>query len=420
LAALMINSIIGSGVFGLPSIILRQLGPAGPAAWVASAMFAGVVMACFAEVSSRFTQAGGPYLYARVAFGRFVGILIAWFVWAVRLFSAAANTNLFVVYLAEVWPAAHEFVPRLLVLTLLIGVLAAVNFRGVQAGTQVSNVFTVAKLSGLALFIIIGGAFLLARHQPMHLTLLPKGEASSLGDSFLLLVFAYGGFEGALLPLGEAKHPRRDAPLALAVALGTCAVVYTLVQVVVMGALPYGTQTDRPLAEAARVFLGNAGAGLVTLAGLLSTYGYLASQTLNLPRLTFALAEHEDFPRVFAAVHPRFRTPYVSILVFAVLLWVLSLAGSFRWNAVLSAIARLFYYGVICAALLVLRRRDPGAAWFRLPAGQVFAVSGIVISILLVSGIQRGSAAVIAAVALIAFANWLWARNRKTAPAPAT
>jgi APA family basic amino acid/polyamine antiporter len=416
----MINSIIGSGVFGLPSIISRQLGPAGPIAWIVSAMFTGIVMACFAEVASRFTQAGGPYLYARVAFGRFAGILMGWLVWSVRLFSAAANANLFVIYLAQFWGQARDFVPRLLVLTLLIGVLAAINYRGVQAGTKVSNLFTAAKLLALILFIVIGGAYLLAHHQPLHITFRPSGTGPRL-DAFLLLVFAYGGFEGALLPMGEAKDPRRDAPFALAVALLTCAVVCTLVQVVVMGALPNAAQTDRPLAEAARHFMGAAGATFIAVGALLSTYGYLASQALNVPRLTFALAENQDFPPAFAAVHPRFRTPYVSIIVFAGLLWVLSMLGSFQWNAVLSAIARLFYYAVICAALLVLRRRAPGSAWFRLPYGPVFAALGISISIVLVSGIRRSAAVIVAAIALIAFLNWLWASRRaKVLPASTT
>src|SRR5690349_22610886 len=97
----MVNSIIGSGIFGLPPLITRQLGAAGPVAWVAAAVFSGIIMLCFAEVASRFTETGGPYLYARVAFGRFTGILMGWLTWLVRLASAAANVNLFVIYLAE-------------------------------------------------------------------------------------------------------------------------------------------------------------------------------------------------------------------------------------------------------------------------------------------------------------------------------
>ncbi len=407
----MINSIIGSGIFGLPSLITRQLGSAGPVAWVAAAAFSGIIMGCFAEVASRFTETGGPYLYARVAFGRFTGILMGWLTWLVRLASAAANANLFVIYLAEFWLHAQAPLPRVIVLTALIGILAAINYAGVNAGTQLSNVFTVAKLLPLLLFIALGGIYVFARHQPLHIGLSNTGSGSWL-DAMVLMVFAYGGFEGALLPMGEAKDPRRDAPFALIAALATCAVVYTLVQVVVLGVLANSSASDRPLAAAAHIFLGNVGTAFIAVGALLSIVGYLSSMILNTPRLTFALAEQGDFPQVFAAVHPRFRTPYVSIVVFAALLWVLAFTGSFQWNVVLSAVARLFYYGIVCAALLVLRRRAPAEARFRLPAGPVLAVVGIGVCMVFLTAMQRGSFYVLIVVALVAFLNWVWASRR--------
>lgn len=407
----MINSVIGSGIFGLPSLISRQLGAAGPVAWVAAGVFSGIVMGCFAEVASRFTASGGPYLYARVAFGRFTGILMGWLTWLVRLASAAANVNLFVIYLGEFWMRAQTPVPRVIVLTALIGMLTAINYVGVKAGTQLSNVFTVAKLLPLGVFIVLGGLYLLSHHQPVHVRLASTGTGSWL-DAMILMVFAYGGFEGALLPTGEAKDPRRDAPFALIVALVTCALVYTLVQVVVMGVLANSAASDRPLAIAARVFMGEAGTAFISLGALLSIYGYLSSMILNTPRLTFALAEQGDFPQVFAAIHPRFRTPYFSILVFAVLLWTLAFTGSFEWNVVLSAVARLFYYGIVCAALIVLRRRAPGEARFRLPAGPVLAIAGVGMCLVFLTAMQRSAFYILALVALVAWLNWLWASRR--------
>ncbi|HZR31373.1 MAG TPA: APC family permease [Terriglobales bacterium] len=420
LAALMVNSIIGSGIFGLPSIIARQLGPAAPLAWLLAAVFSGIIMGCFAEVASRFTEAGGPYLYSRVTFGRFVGILMGWLAWLVRIAAAAASANLFVVYLKEFWGVAGNFLPRLLILSLLIGLLAAINVRGVRAGTQLSNVVTVAKLTPLAVFIVVGGAYLITRHQHMVVGWVHTSTQSWL-DAMLLMVFGYGGFEGALMPLGEAKDPRRDAPFALFTALITCTAVYTTIQIVVMGVLPNAALTDRPLATAARVFMGPAGAVLLTLGTLLSGYGYLASMMLNVPRLTYALAERDDFPTIFRAVHHRFRTPYISIMVFAALIWLLALWGNFEWNATLSAIARLFYFAVVCAALPVLRRReariagkaDFGAAVFRLPLGIPLSFVGVVTCALLVGGIRRGSFAILLGVLAVAFMNWLWATRRQ-------
>ncbi|HET7750417.1 MAG TPA: APC family permease [Terriglobales bacterium] len=411
LAALMVNSVIGSGIFGLPSLITRQLGAAGPVAWVAAAVFSGIIMLCFAEVASRFAETGGPYLYARVAFGRFTGILMGWLTWLVRLASAAANANLFIIYMAEFWIHAQAPLARIVVLTALIGMLTAINYCGVNAGTQLSNVFTVAKLLPLLVFILLGVAYLLTHHQPVQIGFANTAHGSWL-DAMILMVFAYGGFEGALLPMGEAKDPRRDAPFALIAALVICAVVYTLVQVVVMGVLANSAASDRPLAVAAHVFMGEVGTTFITVGALLSVYGYLASMTLNVPRLTFALAEQGDFPRVFAAVHRRFRTPYVSILVFGALLWVLAVTRSFEWNVVLSAIARLFYYGIVCAALIVLRRRAPGEARFRLPGGSAVAIAGIALCVVFLTAMQRGAFYILAVVAVIAFLNWLWASRR--------
>ena len=128
LTALVINSIIGSGIFRLPSVVAGYLGKQSPLAFFVAAAGIGVVIACFAEVASQFGAAGGPYLYAREAFGQFIGIEIGWLLLLVRLTAAAAAANLFTNYLAEFWPAVEVPFTRLGVLTLLIGFLAAAKF----------------------------------------------------------------------------------------------------------------------------------------------------------------------------------------------------------------------------------------------------------------------------------------------------
>lgn len=416
MVALVINSIVGSAPFGLPSVIAGLAGRASPLAYLLAAAGIGLVMACFAEVASRFTEAGGPYLYARTAFGRFIGIEMAWLAWLVRLTAAAANANLFVIYLVEFWPAARDPLPRALVLSLLFAVLVLVNVRGVRAGAEFSNVFTIAKLSPL-LVIICAGLVWLALHgggafaqAPVHVS------TRSWLEAVLVLVFAYGGFESALMPMAEAKDPRRDAPFALFMALLTCTVVYTLVQVVVVGVLPNAAQQDRSLAAAAGVIMGRSGAVLISLCALLSVYGYLASQTLNVPRLTFALAERGDFPSFFGRIHLRFHTPWISIVIFGCLAWTLAVWGSYKWNVVLSAVARLFTYGIVSAALLSLRRRDARdralpSAMFRLPLGKLIAALAIGFSLLLVFRMGLRELEIVAATITLAFANWLWARS---------
>src|SRR5262249_25402100 len=146
LAALVINCIIGSGIFGLPSVIAGQLGRWAPLGYLGAAVGMGVIMGCFAEVASRFTEAGGPYLYAREAFGAFVGIETGWLTWLPRLAASAAAANLFVDYLGELAPAVTRGAPRAALLTVIIGALLAVNVRGVRFGARASNFFTLAKL----------------------------------------------------------------------------------------------------------------------------------------------------------------------------------------------------------------------------------------------------------------------------------
>lgn len=408
LTALVINSIIGSGIFGLPSTIAGLLGKVSPYAFLLAAAGIGIIMACFAEVASQFRDAGGPYLYARTAFGRFAGLQMGWLAWLVRLTAAAANANLFVDYLAEFWPDATGTVARIILLTLLLGGLAAINYRGVRAGAQTSNFFTIAKLLPLTIFIV-AGIILLRGNTADHVAATGTGDWSK---ALLLLMFAYGGFEAALIPLGETKNPRRDAPFALLIALMTCALFYTLIQWVVVSALAAPAETKRPVAEAARVFMGASGAGLVTLGAIISVYGYLSSAMLNAPRLTFAFAEGKDFPQFFGAIHPRFRTPHVSIVIFAIVLWSVAVVGSFKWNASLSAVARLFTYGLVCAALIKLRRLHPNAEAFRLPCGSALAAIGIMFSLYLISGIGFGELLAIIATAALALVNWVVVKRK--------
>src|SRR6202158_125385 len=411
LAALAVNSIIGSGVFGLPATVAGLLGKRSVGAVLIAGAAMGVIMACFAEVASQFSEAGGPYLYARTAFGRLTGILVGWMLYLSQTAAPAANANLFVIYLAEFWPAAKEPWPRFVILTFLVGVLALVNARGARQGTAVSNVFTVAKILPL-LMVVSAGAVVTIIHPA------PWGAAGPIPASawmkaMVLLIFAFGGFESALGPMSEAKNPGRDAGFALFVALIVCTVIYALVQWVVVGVLGPGATTDRPLAEVARVTMGNRGAALVAIGALVSVYGYLGAKLLGMPRVTFALAKGGDLPQVFAVVGPRFHTPWFSILFYATAVWGLAMVGNFVWNVTLSVVARLFYYAVVCAALIALRRKQPQAAGFRLPGGPVLAVLGIAIAVAV--GLAAGLAKQVELTATVgaALLKWLWARRAR-------
>ena len=412
LAALIVNCIIGSGIFGLPGLLAGLLGRASILAVLLAAAAMGVIMACVAEVASRFTDTGGPYLYAREAFGRFLGIQVAWLVWFVRLTASAGNANLFVTYLGEFWPNATRPTGKMAILTVLIGLLAAINIRGVKASAGVSNTFTVAKLAALGVVCVAGTAYLIAKHPVVTEPMIVPG-ANHWARAMVLLVFAYGGFEAALVSAGEAKDPCRDMPFGLLTALITCAVIYAVIQWVVVSVLPDPVHSARPLADVARIILGRGGAALIAMGALFSTYGYLSGNMLATPRITFALAERGDFPSVLGIVHRRFHTPYVSILVFAVLAWLFAYFGNFPGNATLSAGSRLFYYGVLCAALPMLRKKNTGTALFHVPAGALVAVVGVLLCVGLLTQIEYNKSLILVAAVAVAFLNWLAVRNRQ-------
>jgi APA family basic amino acid/polyamine antiporter len=408
----MLNTMIGASIFGIPSIIAGYLGKLSPAGYLIAFAGIAVIASCLAEVSSYFQEAGGPYLYTSVAFGRFAAIQIGWLTWLSRITACSGVANLFITYLSSFFPAVIRGWIRATILTVLIGFLAAVNYRGVSGGKALSNFFTITKILLLTLFIA-GGFLALAFHPNVRVTPVAVPlTAANCFQAILLMVYAYGGFEAALFASGEASDPRKDAPIALLIAIVTATLLYICVQVVVIYTLANPGATTKPAVDSARQFLGPIGVTLVAVGTLISVYGYLSANMLHTPRVTFAMGERGDFPSLFAAIHPRFRTPHFSIVIFASMLILFSIGGNFRWNASLSAISRLFMYGAIVAALPVLRRKYPHESKFRLPAGMFFSVVGLTFMGVLLTQMHRAEVIVLSITFTVALLNWLWARGR--------
>ncbi len=331
-----------------------------------------LIALCFAEVGSRFREHGGVYLYTRTAFGPLVGFEVGWLLIWTRVLSAAANLNLFILYLAALWPEVAAGAPRALVMLVLAGTVAITNVIGVRGATWAIDFWTIAKLAPLALLIVLG---------------LPQIDADTLAgqvaadpdwtQAILIMMFAFGGFESALLPAGEMRDPKRDLAFALLVGLAIVAAVYVLVQLVVVGVVADAAAAKAPIASAFGILLGPPGLTLASIAAMVSVYGWTTGATLAQPRVIHAMAARGELPSALAGVHPRFRTPAFAILLFAAASLALALAGSFAANATFAAIVRLVYYALTCAALIVLRHRDGEAPGFRLLAGPVFAALGI-------------------------------------------
>lgn len=411
LTALMMNSILGVSIFRLPSDLVAKLGGFSPLSCIGAGAGILIIAGCIAEVSSYYRETGGLYLYARDALGRFAGLLVAWLTWLTRIAAPAAAANLFCTYLAQFFPILASRKVELLILALLIGHLALLNYLGVKTGTSVNNFFTAVKVSFLLLFVFAGILALILKPDIRVPLIFPATTVRNWISAMLLLVYAYGGFEGALFVGGESKNPKRDTPFALLSALVMVGLIYTAIQFVVVTTLPNARATSSPLYDSALRFLGPASATAIGIAALISAYGYLSANLLHAPRVTYALAEQGDFPSILAAVHSKYRTPYISILVYAILVFVFAALGNFQWNAVLSAVSRLAVYGAMAFAVPVLRHTRPGEAQFTLPLPYLFAGLSILFSIILLTQMGRAEFFVVGATCLIALINWLAVRR---------
>lgn len=411
LAGLVINCIIGSGIFGIPSELTKRLGRASPLVMIAAGLAMATIMACYAEVASQFSEPGGSYLYVRTAFGRFAGLEAGWFWLLSILGGAAANANLFVTYFAGIFPAAAHGWMRAAVLTGLIAIPVSANYRGVRAGTRVSSALTVAKLAPLGMLIVLG-LWRFGHAAPLpHPAEIAAPGWKMWAESLLLVIFAYEGFEDAVVPAGEVREPRRSVPFALGVGLIVCMAVYALLQLVTVETIGMRA-TERPLGELAAVMLGPGGATFVAVAVMLSVYGYISAAILTAPRLASAFVENGDAPEWIGKLHPRHRTPGVAIVVFGAVLWILALTGTFLWALAVSVGASTIYYAGVCGSLIRLRRMRPNGNVLRIPWGPVWATLGIVFSLLLLSQLSLREGMLMLVTAGIAAVNWWWARRR--------
>lgn len=397
LVAIAINGIIGAGIFGLPSRVFSLIGPYSLIAFVACALVVTLIILCFAEVGSRFNETGGPYLYAREAFGLTVAFEVGWLMWLARVTAFAANCNLLVNYLGYFWPPATSALWRAAIIMLVVTVLATINIFGVREAAVVSNCFTIGKLIPILIFIAVGLFFL----DRQAYTLGTPPTTGAFSQSVLLLIYAFTGFEMATIPAGEVRNPQKYLPRALMIAIAVVAVLYILIQVVCVGTLPELAQSQKPLADAGTRFMGSAGGALISAGAVISITGNLNILLLSGSRIPFAIAEQQQLPSFIAKVHRRFFTPYIAILITASVMLLLTLKSSFIAALTISAIARLVTYGATCIALPVLRRRsDAPAAAFRLPGGNAIAILSLLLAIWLLANStwQEARAAAIAAV----------------------
>jgi amino acid transporter len=366
-----INAVIGSGVFLLPTESYKLIGPFSLWAPLIFAVPVFILVLNFAEASSHFTKPGGAYLYARTAFGDFIGFETGWMNWIARLTSLASLSNGFVVSLARLYAPLGTGAPRAAIILGTLLILGAIHYVGVRYGAASIYVFTFGKLIPLVGFIVI--ALVAFKHNPIPASMTLPGAGTRWNEVALFMLFAYAGFENMGVPAGEFKNPRRDLPRALLAGTLAIAVIYVLAQLGAMASLPDLSKTETPIADAAAAIIGPLGAFIITLGALLSMAGTNSGTVLEGSRMLFALSLDRRMGKV-DYVHPRFHTPTVAIVIHTGIAAVLALGGSFAKLALLSAVARLTTYLVTCAAVPRLRKLNEG---FRTPGLFVPILGGL-------------------------------------------
>jgi APA family basic amino acid/polyamine antiporter len=421
LTAIGINQVIGSAVFILPSQIAAQVGNWSPIAFLVVGFASLLVALCFAEAGSRFEGTGGAHLYARAAFGPFVAFEVGWMQWLSTMVGWAGVVNAIALALGFYWPSLTGGAGRVAVITAITLTLAWLNVRGIRQSAIAINLFTIAKLAPLAIFILVGFLSI----EPNRLV--PSGAVTLSGASAgaLLLVFAFGGYHVIAVPTGEAADPRRHLPFAFPMTIIAVTAIMMSVQIVAMGTLPDLQRSATPLADASLRFMGTTGALLMSVGAVISMTGNNMGASLVGSRMLFALAESGDVLHVFAKIHPRYRTPYNAIIFTALVTLAFALSGSFTMLAVASALGRLVIYLSVCAATLRLRQPAFGEfvrpATFIIPLGPIVPILAIMISLLMLAGANRlqvlGGTVALATGAVVYITNRRFVLRRQNAKA---
>jgi len=380
--AIALNGTIGAGIFALPAIAVERAGLFSPWIYVACGFLIMVIVLVFARVASYFKDTGGPVTYTGRAFGPFAGFQTGWLLTLSRASAFAANAHLMVTYAGWFWEPLLDGTWHLTAVLAVCVLLAAINIVGVRQGLMAIFALTVLKLLPLVLLVFLG----ISQTNPEIFTGAEIPELNSLGETMLIVFYAFVGFESAVIPAGEARDPRRDIPLALVRTILAITVFYFLIQVVAVSVAPEIGGSKTPLADVALILMGGAGATILTLGAVFSITGNLTSSMLSAPRMVYAMSHLGSLPEWFGKVHPRFHTPANAILFYALFSIALALSGGFVFLAAMSTVVRLMVYVACIATLPVLKRKlSEREGQFNLPGGMVIPVLALPLSIWLMT-----------------------------------
>jgi amino acid transporter len=354
LAAGIFNYTVGSGIFVLPAVVVAALGTAAPLAYLTCAVVIALVVLCLAEAGSRVAATGGPYAYVDAGLGSLAGCIAGVLLFLTGLAGAAAVSTAFAASLAVLLGVTAPWFDNAIIFA-VFALLAGINVRGVRTGARLTEIATVAKLLPLLAFVLIGAFFV----DPARLRLTEMPSSAAILQTSGVLIFAFCGIESALIPSGEVRTPARTVPLAAFIAVGAATAFYLAIQLVAQGVLGASLADDRvtPLAAAAATFSGSPGRTVMIVGATLSMFGYLSFAALAGPRSLFAFARDGLLPSALAAVHERYRTPWVAILGYCAFGLALAQTGTFESLAVLANLSAILLYAMCAVSAWVLRRR---------------------------------------------------------------
>lgn len=383
-----INGIIGSGIFLLPNKAVGLIGPASLLVMIFDMLLVLAITFCFAEASGLFKDNGGPYIYAKEAFGDFIGYEVGFLTWITRIIAFSTMTVGFATALGGLIPSLSGEIMKDAIVTVIVLVLAAVNIRGIELYKIVQNVATVAKIVPFVLFIAIGAFYI----EPANFTpLFPGGQYTpgTFGPAAVMLFFAFTGFESLAVAAAEMENPQKNLPRATLITIFTVSAIYVLLLACSIGIMGYDlANTTAPVQEAFGRAIGPAGTAIIAAGTLLSIGALCISSSFVTPHSGLALAEQQMLP-AFMAKRNRWNAPYWCIIVSSVIAMLIAYTGGFAYLASISVVSRFAQYLPTCLCIPVFRKKMPDAPRaFKIPFGPVIPFVAVAVSLWLLSQAQ--------------------------------
>jgi APA family basic amino acid/polyamine antiporter len=394
---LVVGGTVGADIYIVASLGSAYLGPASLLVWLVAGAIAAILALNFAEAAALVPRVGGSFAYAREAWGDFAGFMVGWPLWIAEVAALAVMPVAFVRYLTYFVPSL-SFAQGVVIKILFVVIIAYVNVRGAKEAGRANDVLTIAKLSPLLLLIVTGFVYLMLNPGTAASNLLPFAPLGfgNFGQALILVVWAYAGFELAVIPSGEVENPTKTIPKAMIIGMAIVAFFYVLTNFVVLATVNWTVlQTDiTPLATAGSVVLSYTptlaliGGAVLGIGALISISGFDESGTLSTSRLSYAISLEGLFPKFLSRLHPRFGTPYYAIIAQSVIALIASLVGGLTQLIVFSTFNLAFVYLATSAAVLTLRERKKGAAsertYLERFTGPVLPIGGIILSTFLI------------------------------------